>query len=179
MFFALWLLAASTTQPVPDAPPRADAQPRLAGAASPISPGLCERIADEAWRCVGLAGVDVRVFGPEARRTLSLGGDRPAFAPLPLPGRFATMIDWQANGEGRPVAATVRWRAAEGSAELLLVLRPAADGSPGCLSAVAGPDADAGELAARSFRCGRDRPILAGTIPPTLRAALEGWLSAL
>ncbi|MBB3950470.1 hypothetical protein [Aureimonas jatrophae] len=179
MVFALWLLAASTTQPAPDATPRAQAQPRLAGAASPISPGLCERTADEAWRCSGLAGVDVRLFGPETRRTLSLGDVRSAFPPLPMPGRFATTIDWHVGSDSQPLAAAVRWRAAEGSAELLLVLRPAAEGAPGCVSAVAGPDADPIALAMRHFRCERDRPVLAGTIPPPLRTALDGWLAAL
>lgn len=178
MFLALWLLAATATQLFPDAPPRADAGPRLAGAATPISPAFCEPVGPETWRCTGLAGVEVRLLGPETARTIALGGDAPLFRPLPVAGHLSRTLDWRVNEAGQPVSASIGWRAVEGSEELVLVLRPTREGRPGCVSAVAGPDADLDALAQDGFRCGRERPRLAGTIPASLRAALESWRDA-
>lgn len=177
MVFALWLLTASAMQLPAEAAPSAVAAPRLTGAATPIAPALCEPIASETWRCAGLAGVGVRLQGPETERTLALGDDRPLFTPLPRPGRLSGTLQWHIDGEGRPVAATVRWRAEEGTSELVLVLRPATPAARGCVSAVLGPDDDSDAFAARRFRCGRDRAVLGERLPPELRAALRDWLT--
>lgn len=155
------------------------AEPRLAGASTTISPTLCAPVALETLRCSGYGGVDAFLFGPEEARTLTLGDDRPAFAPLPVPGRLGRSVDWRVSADGTPQTGAVRWRAAEGSTELVLLLRPPQGGVPGCLQLVAAPDVDLEGLSLRRFRCGVDRPVLIGPIPPRLRATLAPWLAAI
>jgi len=170
---AFLVLAATTLVPAADA-----AGAELAGASTTISPSLCAPTDAQTLRCAGYGGLEVRLFGPEDARTLALGGTEPAFPPLPVAGRLGRSVDWRLDADGAPLTGAVRWQAAEGSAELVLLLRPARDGAAGCLQLVTTPTVELDGLSQRRFRCGVDRPALVGPIPPRLRTALEPWLAA-
>ncbi|RIY00019.1 hypothetical protein D3218_12010 [Aureimonas flava] len=175
----------------PAAPPTPPAE--ITGAVSPLLPRLCrpmEPPADggDVLRCAGLVGADVFLRGPEAARQVALL--RPeGFLPAPPDGaRLGQSVAWRLLGD-RPIAAVLRYRfpeAAEAPADVIVVLKPARDGAPGCVVGAveegAGPSATAPERAAALadrraplFRCGRDRPTLDGPWSPAGRARIGVW----
>lgn len=168
----------------------------MTGAVSPLLPSLCRPMtdgagADEVLRCAGLVGTDVFVRGGATDRQVALGQPVDFTPPPPDGARLGQSVSWRLLGD-KPVAAVLRYRfpdAANAPHDVLLVLKPPAEGGRGCpvgaVEDVADPAGTASDRAAALadrraplFRCGKDRPRLEGAWSPGGRARIETWLGA-
>ena len=144
------------------------------------------------WRCTGYGGIDVRLsagdqrmqvsFGRKAADEVAAGQTFPAFNNV-----YAGTIEWRLemlpNGTSRAFATILRWNVRiegdedrrESTGRVLVVTRL----NPGGVCHVGYVDArsnlNANELAqriadqhARTFKCGKDKPIVVGNKMPSL-----------
>ena len=142
------------------------------------------------WRCAGHGGIDVYLTAGDQRIKVSFGKNaaREPAARQTFP-RFNSVyhgtVEWRLEtppgGRPRPFAAILRWNVKleddekETTGRVLVVTRLGAGGvcHVGYVDARANPNANelAAKLAdehARGFKCGTDKPIVAGKVTPGL-----------
>ena len=147
------------------------------------------------WSCAGFAGIAVSVRGGDQRVTVSFGPraakEPAASATLAAPNSQGKTIEWRhvpgADGKPKPFAAILRWNTTTLGAndepfrgQVLVVTRlpPGAVCHVGYVDGRANPDANAlaqkiADETARSFQCGKDKPVVLGqqgpgfSIPPS------------
>ena len=141
-------------------------------------------------RCPGYAGIEVRVSAGDQRTQVSFGrraGDEPA-ASQTFPAFNSVsggMIEWRLDirprGRPRPFAAIMRWNVKQDESTdptkgAVLVVTRLGEGHVCQVGFVdARANSDASELArriadenARTFQCGKDKPIVLGKTSPRL-----------
>lgn len=165
----------------------------ITGAVSPLLPNLCRPLEGEAdvLRCAGLVGTDVFLKGPEEARAVALARPDIFLEPPPGGARLGRSVSWRLLGD-RPVAAILRYRVPPGAdpaPDVLVIVKPARGGEPGCaVGAIEEAGDPAGTAADRAaafadrrvplFRCGRDEPVLDGLWSAEGRARTAAWLGA-
>src|SRR5262249_27904126 len=138
------------------------------------------------WRCAGYAGIAIVVTAGDVRAYVSFGAhaerERAASETLAAPNGVGTSIEWRIvrgrDGKRRPFATIMRWGTAVPSddpklkdgvfrGEVLVVTRLGPSGvcHVGYVDGRQNPNAEtlAREIAdrhARTFRCGKDKPIV-------------------
>jgi hypothetical protein len=142
------------------------------------------------WRCAGHAGVEVRLSAGDQRMSVSFGRNaaREPAAGETFPrfnSAYKGTIEWRietpAGGKPRPFATILRWnvkleddeRDTTGRVLVVTRLGPGGVCHVGYVDARANPNANelAQQLAderARTFKCGTDKPIVAGKVSPGL-----------
>jgi hypothetical protein len=142
-----------------------------------------------AWQCAGHAGLQVHLSAGDQRMFVSYGPWKDSLAAAQtLPGFndvYEGTVEWRieknAHGRPRPFATILRWNvmmpqdrdkatATKASGRVLVVTRLGPGGSchVGYVDARANPDANAlarklADEHARTFKCGTDKLIVAGT----------------
>lgn len=142
------------------------------------------------WRCAGHAGIAVHLsagdqrmhvsFGRNAARELAASETFPRFNSA-YKGTIEWRIETPAGGKPRPFATILRWnvkleddeRDTTGRVLVVTRLGPGGVCHVGYVDARANPNANelAQQLAdarARTFKCGADKPIVAGKVSPGL-----------
>jgi hypothetical protein len=138
------------------------------------------------WRCPGHDGIAVRLSAGDQRMTVSFGANAarepaasqsfPAFNNV-YEGTVEWRMEARPGGKPRPFATILRWnvkleddeRTSTGRVLVVTRLGPGGVCHVGYVDARANPDANelAQQLAdekARAFQCGKDKPIVSGTI---------------
>jgi len=140
------------------------------------------------WRCKGYAGTPIWFGAGDQRMYVSFGkkaADEPAAGETlgPMNDFYKGVIEWRLE-DGKPFATIMRWnykapeeidkRTTSGRALVVTRLPPGAMCHVGYVDARANPDAN--ELArqiadkhAKSFVCGKDKPVILGKAGPELR----------
>ena len=139
------------------------------------------------WQCKGYAGIPVYVAAGDQRTYISYGRnarkEHAADETLASFNGEGKAIEWRglrgADGKLKPFATIMRWSTTVGAedppvaGEVLVVTRLAPGGvcHVGYVDGKANPDANAlaqkiADQRARKFRCGKDKPVIAGTKGP-------------
>ncbi len=138
------------------------------------------------WRCAGYQGIDIRLSAGDQRMNVSFGKNaaREPAASQTFPGfnsAYKSTVEWRSEtlsgGKARPFAAIVRWnvkleddeRDTTGRVLVVTRLGPGGVCHVGYVDARANPNANdlAAKIAddtARTFTCGKDKPVIAGNV---------------
>jgi hypothetical protein len=168
----------------------ADAQPLVERVTTPLDLGKCRHRAGKAvedygtWRCAGYSGMVVLVSGGDQRVTVSFGPNaakeiaaRQTLAAFNSQGKtIEWRIERRPDRKARAFATILRWSTTtlddennQVAGQVLVVTRlpPGGVCHVGYVDGRANPNAnelavEIADLHARSFQCGKDKPIIVG-----------------